>query len=301
MRILKGPRNAVNRIAFSPDGRLLAVGHEGYAQVWDTNAGEVVRRYWMRGAVVTLAFSPDGRYLAGTTVDWNIGGTTRWLYVWEREGPDTPRIVVDRMGWVLWFHPDSTWLLAGDNGDDLQRWDLPDGPCRKPWSTPSGDNGYWNLSPRGDQLHRTRVDRSVQPPGVSLDLVEPATGRVLRTFGPKEIGIRSDNYFLMPDDRQFVHFTGAWLVAVDVETDQEVIRRSTRRKQTRNVALSPTGHRVVAASNKEVQVWTPPYWPEPQVYSWPIGNVTCLAVAPDGQRAAAGGSSGQVIIWDLDA
>jgi WD40 repeat protein len=293
MRILKGPRNAVNRIAFSPDGRLLAVGHDGYVQVWDTTAGEVVRRDWMRGAFVTLAFSPDGRYLAGTTVDWNIGGTTRWLYVWEREGPDTPRIVVDRMGWVVWFHPDSTWLLAGDNGDDLQRWDLPDGPCRKPWSTPS-DDGPWSLSPRGNQLHRPRT-------GACLDLVEPATGRVIRTLGLKVIDTRSPFYFLMPDDRHFVRSTGAWLVVVDVETGREVVRRSTRRKQTTKVALSPTGHRVVTASNKEVQVWTPPDWAEPQVYSWPIGTVTCLAVAADGQRAAAGGTSGQVIIWDLDA
>jgi WD40 repeat protein len=63
--------NVVESIAFSPDGRRLAVGGDGSdVELIDANSGQVVES--LRGhsaAVRTLAFSPDGRRLAAGSAD----------------------------------------------------------------------------------------------------------------------------------------------------------------------------------------------------------------------------------------
>jgi WD40 repeat protein len=39
---------------------------------------------------------------------------------------------------------------------------------------------------------------------------------------------------------------------------------------------------------------------ERAAYSWRIGRLLSLAVAPDGMTAAAGGDDGTIVIWDLE-
>jgi RNA polymerase sigma factor (sigma-70 family) len=70
----RGPRSQVFRVAFSPDGRLLATaGMEHVVSVWDAVTGKQVGRLeGHRGNVEALAFSPDGRRLASGSQDTTI-------------------------------------------------------------------------------------------------------------------------------------------------------------------------------------------------------------------------------------
>ncbi len=38
-----------------------------------------------------------------------------------------------------------------------------------------------------------------------------------------------------------------------------------------------------------------------RLFDWKIGKVRSLAFAPDGMTCAAGGSTGRVVLWDVEA
>ena len=78
LRTLAGHDDRVWRVAFSPDGRLLATtSADKTARVWDPATGEHLRTLaGHEGGVWGVAFSPDGRLLATTSDD----RTTR---LWE--------------------------------------------------------------------------------------------------------------------------------------------------------------------------------------------------------------------------
>jgi periodic tryptophan protein 2 len=58
-------RSDVDRIAVSPDGRmLLAIDLDGAAIVFNLSRGVIVHRFGFKGAARAAAFSPDGRFLA---------------------------------------------------------------------------------------------------------------------------------------------------------------------------------------------------------------------------------------------
>src|SRR4051794_7268663 len=78
MLVLKGHRNAVNTIQFSPDSRWLAsAGHDARVRLWDLSTGEVQRVLEdQRRTVNPLAFAPDGQTLAA-------GGLGASVHIWE--------------------------------------------------------------------------------------------------------------------------------------------------------------------------------------------------------------------------
>jgi WD40 repeat protein len=67
------PEDHVAALAFSPDGRLLAVGWERTVYLWDAVTGaEVARFEGHAGKVAALAFAPDGKRLASAGDDTTI-------------------------------------------------------------------------------------------------------------------------------------------------------------------------------------------------------------------------------------
>lgn len=63
-----------SQIAYSPDGKTLAVGSwDGTVTTWDVPAGKQVRAFHgHRGPVTAFAFSPDGKRLASGSIDTTV-------------------------------------------------------------------------------------------------------------------------------------------------------------------------------------------------------------------------------------
>ena len=49
-----------------------------------------------------------------------------------------------------------------------------------------------------------------------------------------------------------------------------------------------------------VRFWDPDTGQEKAAYGWQIGPLKAVTFAPDGQRAAASGKKGTIIVWDVE-
>jgi WD40 repeat protein len=111
------------RIAFSPDGKILASGTSTTVQLWDLAAGVVRHSMKRHGeSVSALAFSPDGRTLA-----W--GALNSSVQLWDIPSGNeraTLRLQDHPWGFIehLAFSPDGATLAAVDAGGAVRVWDV---------------------------------------------------------------------------------------------------------------------------------------------------------------------------------
>ena len=150
------------RLAFSPDGNVIAVAEEGADHVlfsgrvklFNTNTFSEIKtlkfnelnriqgifRREGRERAESLAFSPDGRRLA-------LGMRLGRVWLWEWDQPDPP--------WVVWAaHPKHVVVLAidrdgkslwtGSEDSVVKRWDIAAGPRETPREVATFDLNHIN-------------------------------------------------------------------------------------------------------------------------------------------------------------
>ncbi len=115
-RLIRTPWNAV---AWSPDGKYVAIGGVGDAIVLDSTIGTIKGYYGHHGGSVhSLTWSPDGIYLAigrddSTVQVWNVA-TTSNVYTYTGHSTDV---------FTVAWSPDGKRIASGDSDGLVQVWD----------------------------------------------------------------------------------------------------------------------------------------------------------------------------------
>jgi WD40 repeat protein len=272
------------------------VGGHRFVTLWDLATGSPLHTWPLLDYCYGLAFSPDGQLLVAADRYPGHRGREEFA-VWRLADPEAEVFRGPGGHGELWFHPDGSWLLVQGDDSLLTRWDTASWTSRVLWDNRHGWHGplfcHVSVSPDG-----RRLARQVHPGEAVVELYDLASGDLLRTI---VLGLFAHKGAFWPDGRHFVLTQKNYLVVLDLEQGREVVRRKSGRKRFERLAVAPDGRWVLTApAGKVVQLWSGLEWCERQAYTFPIGEVCSLAVAGDGQRAAAGGGSGQVAIWDLD-
>ncbi|KNB53173.1 WD40 repeat domain-containing protein [Streptomyces caatingaensis] len=125
IRAVTEQADAVNALAFSPDGATLAAaGNDGAVRQWDTVSGRFrTQPLQLHSPVLGVAFSPDATTLAACARD-------RDIRLWRRNGSAEPRLLrrVHKASVIhIAFSPDSRMLVSTSDDHTAVLWDVPTG------------------------------------------------------------------------------------------------------------------------------------------------------------------------------
>ncbi|MEL7314999.1 MAG: BTAD domain-containing putative transcriptional regulator, partial [Cyanobacteria bacterium J06559_3] len=214
LKVLQGYRNALQALAWQPDGHLLASGsHDRQIRLWDTRTGQCLTTLTGHDRPIwSLAWSPEGQYLASSSDDqticlWDVHAqqayakltghqNTIWAVAWHPIAnrlasashdqtvrlwdPETGRCLQVLTGHqnfvrtVAWS-PDGQYLASGSYDQTLRLWDSETGECRQVLQDP--ENWVWQMafSPDSATLATGSTNGDIK-------LWEVATGRLLQTL-----------------------------------------------------------------------------------------------------------------------
>jgi WD40 repeat protein len=273
-------------MAVASDSRTLAVAiSRGAApdratvvRILAVPSGETIREWSMRRGddVWALAFSPDGKSLAG-----GIGGTRAEGFYGEVRLWDPSR-GNERL--TLKGHPNPVMALAFTA--DGQRLASASGT----YGAPFGEVRLWDLAT--GQLSRTlsKPDEAVVTVAFSPDGQTVASGGTIWREG---------------------EVVGGVVTLWDVATGEKRITLPAFPSYVHAVAFAPTGALLATASigpdrEPQVALWdaksgkalkTLP----PGKFAPGITSVKCVRFSPDGHTLAAGGASGMITLWTVNA
>ena len=300
MQILKGPRKGVRCVAFSPDGAHLATsGYDGSLRLWDLRSGKASRLYGRGATPKFLVWAHDGSGVFWSCCPHSTGGVWRTTVT----GLTQALIVADREVGGVCLSPAGGTLYAATQSA-IRRWDVAAGRAGSwlsaslaPW--PTGSPGFLATSADGQTLASTHplsvLARNVP---FQVALWDVATGQQrARLLDCREF---FDGVAFSPDGARLAALGHQSLWLWELPSGRPLAQRPSKKFYT-GLAFSPDG-RVLATSGNDgaVRFWDGRSAEPLRAFAWEVGKVLCVAFAPDGMRAAAGGSTGDIVVRDVD-
>jgi WD40 repeat protein len=310
---LTGVDSPVTSIAYSSDGRYLAVGFEsGAIMLWDLHdplrPQQVGEPFAGFDSPVTVVFSSDRSRLVTTS------STSGAVTIWDLADPKHPHpmgkpvVGQERIGGA-WLSPDGTVLAtASTENPGLQLWDLTNPARIRPLGPPlavypkevsaltfSADGAMIATAPRG---HR-------DGPVTLWDIRKRVAPRLLGRIQPNPKDVVDALSFSADGETLAVggalHGTGLWNVSdpANPRPARDLIRVNYSSKvtfSTHGTTLATTGSR-----DTGLLLWDVSHRDFPRLTERLIAGEddSTTAFSPDGQMVASGSRGGRVTLWNL--
>jgi WD40 repeat protein len=245
-------------LAFSPDGKTLAVGTAaGRVYLHDPATGKrMVRIEAHPKRTNALAFSPDGATLA-------TGGDEPSVRMWEvKTGKPIREILSDNADHrTVCFSPDGKLLAAGGDGKDLTLWDPQTGNVVLDCLGKPGDIRFAAFIPSGKRVVWASERRFIR-------INDTATGDELADYGRS--GVSWNAFDLSPAGSVLATAGKDGRVQLwDLASSHQLLAFSGHVGATRAVAYFPNGKRLVSGgADGRVIVWDVPTLTRTRMELW---------------------------------
>ncbi len=295
MRLLEGhtPDTLISDLALSAEGsQLYTAGHDGTIRRWDLVGGD--RELLVRDNLpcVSVALAPSGAWLGWTTASS--------AHLRSLRKKDSDRVVRGPRAnsWSrIRFSPDSRVAVVGDRSLSV---------CSPGSSAPRmlGERvaltNALAFSPDGEFLAAAQTVPLAED--VKLWIVHVYQFHSRELFCELDSGAPVGALAFSPDGRRLAATAGPRWFVWQVPEGTTVAGDSSDFSGTFHAcAFTPDGrHLAVSRSDHSIRLIDTTTWRESADFEWGIGRVTCLAFTPDGMKAAAGGTAGKVVVWDVD-
>jgi len=298
---LRGHKNWINSIQFSPDGKTLATASKE-VKLWNMATGRASKTL-PEAAQGPTRFSPDGKTLATATKDFDI-------VLWNASSGKQRRLLKGHRSTIhsLSFSADGKRLASSSHDQTIKLWNSSNG---KELSNDEKEP-LWarcvSVSPDGKTLavgsgteHGTKWLRPVRNGTISLWDIQ--TGKKKRMLAREKSGINCLSFH--PDGKTIASASWSGNVMIrDVHRGQTVHAFEGHDRPVMSLHFSPDGKLLATAGmDKIIKVWNLKTGKLATTLAGHDAWVSCVRFSPDGKLIASvtGGINSTLKLWNVQS
>ncbi|QDT36520.1 WD40 repeat domain-containing protein [Stratiformator vulcanicus] len=282
-------------VAFSPDGKQLAVGSYDEVRLYDSSSQELLKTLKTRkGYARSLAWTPDGTRL--------IVGEYQSISIWDTARGKRVKRLRGHRGYVTALVVSDDALVSGSLDGTVRRWNWGDGE-----NSVIADFGDIPVQDVAASLDGTLLavaigdETAVTEPG-PIVLLDPVAGEEQHRFEPH---LKAALAVEFAGERLISGGEDEIILIHDVPGRQTIAKNSEHSRPINDFVVLQDGVTIASASGgravkkNEIFVWSSLDGEVSGMVEGHAKKITSLAISPDGRTLASGSVDKTVALWDL--